>query len=481
MKPKRPLQDVFARGLAGYVGPGGGLLLACSGGPDSTALLHLALQYRREAAPGLRLGVAHLDHGLRGREGHADARFVEDLAREAGLPFAVQRSDVAAQAGSAGLSLEEAGREARYAFLAGAARRMGLGAVATGHTRDDAAETLLLRLLRGAARTGLCGMRPVRPLADGILLVRPLIEVSRAEVLEFLRECGASYRTDSSNEDPRFDRNRLRREVLPVLERFASGSADRLARTSQVLAAEEVYLEGEAVRFSERVLSRCAPGEWRLDRTAFSGVPEGLRARVLRVALRRASGSLRRVGAVHLRALLEAAAGERGGVDLPSGWRAEPEGRSLRFLRSARNGEGRAQDYCLIMAIPGRLMTPTGYMFDAHRMEKVPAPQELRRLPPTEAILDADSLGAGVRVRTRRPGDRIRPLGLEGRSRKLQDLFVDRKVPRGVRDLLPIVEAAGGIAWVPGVEVGEPFRVRRDTRGTIRVRLAGPGGPSDPR
>jgi tRNA(Ile)-lysidine synthase len=447
---------------------GEGVLVACSGGPDSMALLHLLARIRSSRAPDLRLGVACLDHGLRGEAGAADTRFVEGLARELDLPVRLGRAEVGKAA--SGISVEEAARDARYAFLAETAREMGLRLVATGHTREDAAETFLLRLLRGSGRTGLCGLRPVRALEADLLLVRPLVDVSRAALREFLDGEGLPSRIDATNEDVRFDRNRLRRDLMPVLEAFSPGAADRLARASQILAVEESYMEAQAAEAAEPLLSGGPGRVWRLNRAGLLRLPAALQPRVLRHALVLARGDLRRIGARHLEALLRVAAGDAGAVDLPSGWRGEMEGNDL-LIRHVEEGEGESPGFCYELPVPGRVSTASGYLLEAAPIEEVPRPEELAGLAPRVAVLDVSRLGSPLRVRARRPGDRIQPLGLGGRSRKVQDLLVDRKVPRSLRDGLPLVEADGRIAWVAGLEVGEPFRIHEGTSRAVRVEL----------
>jgi len=447
---------------------GRGVLVACSGGPDSTALLHLLVRLRSTSVPDLRLGVACLDHGLRGDEGAADARFVEGLAWDLDLPVRVGRAEVGEAA--RGSSVEEAAREARYGFLAEAARGLGLGLVATGHTREDAAETFLLRLLRGSGRTGLCGLRPVRALDGDLLLVRPLVGVSRSDLRAYLDREGLPSRHDATNEDARFDRNRLRRDLMPALEAFSPGAADRLARTSQILSTEEGYMEERAAEAAGPLLREGPDGARRLDRAGLLDLPPALRPRVLRHALALARGDLRRIGARHLESLLRVAAGEMGAVDLPSGWRGEPDGGDL-LLRPVREREGEPAGFCYELPVPGRVSTSSGYVLEAVPIEEVPRPEDLASLAPRVAVLDTSGLRDPLRVRTRRPGDRIQPLGMGGRSRKLQDLLVDRKVPRRLRDGLPLVEAGGRIAWVAGLEVAEPFRIHEGTSRAVRVEL----------
>ncbi|MCR4293971.1 MAG: tRNA lysidine(34) synthetase TilS [Elusimicrobia bacterium] len=215
--------------------PGRRVLAAVSGGPDSVCLAHwLSAQARQKK---LTVALVHVHHGLRGRAADADARFVEKLGARLGLPVAIVRAPVRALAAERGLGLEEAGRKERYRVLAERARRGRFSAVATGHQLDDQAETVLLHLLRGTSLEGLGGIAPRRELISGVELIRPLLPLTRAEVLLYLKMHGLDWREDASNADPKFTRNWVRREVLPLLEKRAPGVKDRLAKMAAKVRA----------------------------------------------------------------------------------------------------------------------------------------------------------------------------------------------------------------------------------------------------
>jgi tRNA(Ile)-lysidine synthase len=216
--------------------PGRRVLAAVSGGPDSVCLAHwLSVQARKK---GLTVSLVHVHHGLRGRAADADARFVERLGAGLGLPVAVVRAPVRAAAAKRGLGLEEAGRKERYRALGKLARRGRFTAVATGHQLDDQAETVLLHLLRGTSLEGLGGIPVRRPLVPGVELIRPLLPLTRAEVELYLKRHGLDWREDASNADPKFTRNWVRREVLPLLEKRAPGVKERLAAIAAQVRAK---------------------------------------------------------------------------------------------------------------------------------------------------------------------------------------------------------------------------------------------------
>ena len=427
MRRTRLLSHV-RRALDGAGAPvrGGSLVVALSGGPDSVALLDCLVSL--SDAYGLRLVAAHLDHGLR-PESPADAAFCAELCARLGVPLEVGRADLAA--GPRGAGLEAAARRARRAFLASVARRHGARLVALGHTRDDQAETLLLSLLRGAGRTGLCAMRPRRG-----WLLRPLLEASRAEVLEHLAARGLASRHDSSNDDPRFRRNRVRHELLPLMESRLNGRARAaLARAAALLADEERLLDQQARRLLERAAEPAQDG-LALRLAPLRRAPLALLRRGLRLALRRAGG-LRGVSAVHVERLARLARSAA-----PSGRRVElPGGRvgSFRFDRLVLGPRpAEARPFTLDLPVPGQVALPDGRTLAAAPEGPGPGP---------------------LVVRTRRPGDRLR-----GRGRSLKRLFAEARVPAELRDGWPVVARGDAVVWVPGLDEAAVPGVRLELR-----------------
>jgi tRNA(Ile)-lysidine synthase len=274
-------------------------LLAVSGGPDSMAMLHGAARLVETDARRWRLAVAHLDHALR-PDSAEDAAFVTDAAASLGLPAEVRRTDVAALARAEGRSIEEAAREARYRFLEDVAPERAL--VATAHTTDDAAETVLLNLVRGS---GLAGARGI-PARRG-RIVRPLLGVRRATLRSLLDEAGIAYRLDPTNTDPAHSRNRLRAELLPLLESLRPGAVDSIGRFARLAAEDDDFLDELAAAELAR-------------RTTDEGIDwhdppmPALARRVLRLAVGDPAPSAERI-----EALLDAASGDRGGVTIELG------------------------------------------------------------------------------------------------------------------------------------------------------------------
>ena len=470
----RQVADALRR--AGYANAGVTLVVGVSGGADSSTLLYSL--HRLSAACGIRLYVSHLNHDFRGEEADEDARFVEELAGELGLPVSVEKRDPIAYQRERGISsFEQGAREMRYAFLAAVAAQAGAAAVAVGHTEDDLAETTLLHLLRGAGLTGLRGMTEVAPwpwppgLATPALF-RPLLAVTKAETAAYCRELGRPFREDSGNGMFRFTRNRVRQDLMPYLAaEYNPRVRAALARLARTAALELDYLEGETERVWPLVVTGGADGAQAaviFDRAAVLELHPALRRRVLRRGYIELTGEARRLGESHLRAMAELAEARASGLtlDLPGGLQLMVEGGRL-ILR--RRGEGAAADPVL----EGEYRLNWPVLEDRETVTEIPGWRVTQRVMalgeiddgeegnPLVAYLNREVLGRGGLVRGRRPGDRLQPLGMAG-IKKLQDFFTDARIPREWRDGIPLLVTERGIAWVVGCRLAEWAKVPPD-------------------
>ncbi len=316
------------------------VVVAVSGGPDSMALLDLLVRVRNEWR--LTLHVAHLHHGLRGALADADETFVRNVCRRLKLECVVERVSVSTVAEERDLSEETAARQARYEFLEVTARRAKAGAIAVGHTRDDQAETVLMRLLRGAGTEGLCGIRPVR-LLGGLRLVRPLLGVWRREIERYLRLRRRSWREDASNRDEKYLRNRIRHALLPALEReYQPKIREILSQTAECLQADYAFIEGWGERRWRR-LGDVAPDKGMPDRVVLdarllSDEPPAMQRYLLRRAVEYLAGDLRRVTYQHWLELEQLLQARPGGsiVDLPHRLRAVKRSGAICVERRAK-------------------------------------------------------------------------------------------------------------------------------------------------
>jgi tRNA(Ile)-lysidine synthase len=422
------------------IAPGQAVVAAVSGGADSVALTHLLVEL--SAAGALRLvGLVHLNHQLRGIDSDRDETFCRQLADGCGVPVDVERVDVAAGAPRGG-SIEEAAREARYAFLERARLRLGADVVAVAHTLDDQAETVLMRLLSGAGTRGLGAMRPRRG-----SIVRPLLDVRRHELRDYLAGRTAPFVEDASNADRSRRRNRLRHDVMPHLAAAeGDGAIEALARVATIAQADDDFLGV----LTDEAAARVMPGgdALALEAARLAAEPLALRRRLVGRIAQQWTGrtpSFRQVDALE-RFLVR---GVPGRIPLAGGlMELSPEGRVL-FHRARPEAAGlpswRTWSYAL--AVPGELEIP-----EAGRLRAVAGDGPSAPIPDSALTvrLKGEAVGASLIVRPWKPGDRVRlPYGW-GRK-KVQDIFVDRKVPRAERHAIPLVVAEnGGILWVPG-------------------------------
>lgn len=454
----------------GLLPAGSRVAVALSGGADSVALL-FAL---REIAAAERFQVAgavHLNHQLRGADADADAEFCRDLAARLQVPIEIEQVDVAQLAREMGASVEHAAHIARHAFFDRAAARLGATAVAVAHTKDDQAETFLLRLLRGAGPRGLSGIHP----RAGIV-VRPLIETSRADARDFLRAANITFREDATNADLSIPRNSIRHTLLPLLDVvFAPGIVDILDREAAIAREDADYLEGAAEAAAARLISQTTRGV-ELDAQAVMAEPPAIARRVIRLAQQMAAGPDRFIGfdagETVRRFVVSKSTGQ---LDLP-GHRVNRRGGSLVLTGSrGREKPAPAADFMYQLAVPGQIAVPEAACAISADTSAVPAGRSAREVwhlvgRSDEAVIEARRLAGPLAVRNRRPGDTFRPLGLHGRK-TLQDFFVDAKIDRFEREKTPvIVDSAGQIVWVAGLAVAEDFRVTEATTDVVILK-----------
>ena len=412
--------------------PGDRLLLACSGGGDSVALL-LILQ---ELTPteGLELCVAHLHHGLRGKYADEDARFVEELCRRLGMPFTLGRCDVRGEARARKVGLYEAGRKLRQSFMLDTAQEVGATRIAVGHTLDDRAETLLINLLRG---TGLRGLTSMRPRHGNF--IRPLLGLGRKALRDYLRERGQMWREDSSNLAGGV-RARLRNEVFPLLDEIGkTDAAAILGRAAGILAREEDMLHALG-RFWAKQL---ASGDG-IDIDGLGKLPADLARRVVVEAFGRQGLTEERWEALWV----WIKSGAQGRLEVSNN-RSFVAERGVLILLEEEELAAPALETA-ILTVPGRLELPQlRMMLVACRPQEVPAG--------TDAIYGGEPVPKQLIVRFRQPGDRIK---LPGGTKKLQDLFVDAKIPRRQRDLVPLVVLGDEVLWAVGVAKAVGFSAK---------------------
>lgn len=437
--------------------PGAVTLALVSGGADSVALLHLLAGGTLGVCA--EVSVLHVNHLLRGADADADAAFVEALAARLGVACRTVRYDVAAYAQAEGLNLEDAGRRVRYRFaedeLDARCRALGvppsLGRIAVAHTFDDRLETFLMRLVTG---TGAAGLRSIPPVRGRI--VRPLIAARRADVLAYLAEQGETWREDVTNTDTARLRAWVRHELLPLLESQNPSFAASAARTIEVLSEEDELLSELAGAFA-RDFTRVEDGALVFDRTLMGTLSRAMARRTVREALVQAFPEAARLDFEHTEALVDGLGVDGFARDLPFGLKARAE---YDRLRISRTGETQPAVAPGLLDCPGMVDLGEAGVMEARFVEA-----EAAESGPDRVRIDADAVGWPLVVDAPRPGDRMRPLGMAG-TKKLQDLLTDEKVPRRLRQAVPVVRDGETIVWVSGVRLAEDAKV---TGRTVRA------------
>lgn len=472
-----PLERNVLRASRAFAGARPGVIVGASGGPDSTALLAALVTLARRGAldPGT-LVAAHLDHGLRGREGQRDRDAAAAIAARLGVSFVAGEADTNEEARRRGSgSLEAAARAVRYRFLLGVACEHDASLIAVGHTADDQAETVLLRLLRGSGLAGLSGIPRRRRLTDDVTLVRPLLGVTRGGiggVDEYLREVGLADLVveDASNDDPRFMRNRLRSEVMPLLrERVNPRADDALLRLAAQARRARKHLERAAASL---LAEATTPSGWAL--APLRAADAAVRGQALQQLI--AAHAPDRASAAHVRQLERILRRGRGRCDLPGGLRLSITGDRLVVVSGVASPEGLdAASAPLALDVPGAVTDPEfGLVFEA-RVASPALTAPGADDPACFARLDATRARGQLAVRRRRQGDRFWPLGAPG-TKTIKRFLIDRKVPRDERARTPVVTLDDQPVWIVGHRIDERFKVTPATATVLELRVRAASG-----
>nr|MBI3613873.1 tRNA lysidine(34) synthetase TilS [Nitrospirota bacterium] len=460
----------------GLIEPGQRLLIAVSGGPDSVALLsvlkELSLAWR------LTLYAAHINYGLRGEESEEDARFVARLCDRFGITLHCERVTVARKGSVRDRSsLQERAREARYRILTELGRTLTADRIVLGHQADDQAETVLMWMLRGAGVAGLTGIPPIRE----SLFIRPLLGISREAILEYLWSRELPFRLDSSNAKPLYLRNRIRHELLPVMKRLNPSIVEGLARQADILREDDAYLHRLAYEAMVPLVHATDQGVM-VDRTGFLALPLTLQRRILRILLQdlhpRRKGPGYRAIASLLATVFEGRTGSSTtiqGVLVTHEYgtvRLQPDPPSRMTVNTADDVTILAAN-SLALPVPSVTRWPlTGQLIRVSLGPRfLPSSQVISR---NQACLDLDRVSTPLTVRAWKSGDAFQPVGMGGRTKKLQDYFSDIKLPRQARALVPIIQAQEGILWVAGHRTDHRFCARVGTQRTLLLELLEP-------
>jgi tRNA(Ile)-lysidine synthase len=483
----------------------GVVVVAVSGGADSLCLLHLLRILCCSSAipvpisgyaaiptaplkryPGVQLHVAHLNHQLRGEQSAAEAEQVAQLAHSWGLPVTIGSVDVPALAQREGRSLEDAARTARYRFL----REVAQGQpVAVAHHQDDQVETLLLHFLRGGGIQSMIGLQPRQQ--D---IIRPLLDVTHAETLDYCRQYELTPIEDESNNDTRFLRNRIRHELLPLLEQMNPGFRSTLLRTAEVMSVDAGWIATQIEQHWSTIAS-VEPDAISLSVEALNALPLSLQRHMLRRATSLLSDGQSPLELRHyqlIERLMQRPTSIRNVLlHLPNSLLVRREGDTIRFERwqpsqEVMAVEQRSQAVEIYVPVPGSVAVPTtpwiasaehvpddtmNSLREALREERWDVVLSVLQPTAYSVYIDADTIGEdGLFVRLRQPGDRMQPLGMTN-EKKLQDIFIDRHIPREERALLPLFLSDERPVWLGGVILDERARLRKETQRIVRLQL----------
>jgi len=442
------------------VNSGETIVVAVSGGPDSVCLLTILFQLQRWL--NISLIVAHLNHGLRPQEDERETEFVANLAGSLNLTLAYDKANNVTKA--QGTSIEEKAREIRYQFLERVLDEYHAQKAALGHNMNDQAETVLMHLLRGTGPTGLSGIPPIRQRR----FIRPLINITRDEIHTYLKQKDISFMMDSSNLEKRYLRNKLRLELIPLLLNYQPRLIEHLGELASLCRQEDQFMEEEAEKGLQMVALDSSEHSLELSLDTFKDLSTALRYRIIRQAIKRVKGNLRRIDIGHIKAIIDLADSVRPQIkmNLPEDLVVKKIYERLRFSSGA---EMETEDFSHHINDRGVFEIPE--INQTLSLEEIPKGDFLpSSASPNEAFLDLDRLRWPLRVRNFRTGDKFIPLGLNG-FKKVKDIFIDNKIPSEERKKIPILEDCNEIVWLCGIRIDNRYRVRQRTKRILRCKI----------
>jgi len=459
----------------GMLKPKDSVVIGVSGGPDSVALLHVLFLIAPRFS--LKLGVAHLNHCLRGNDSDKDAQFVEVLAQKHDLPCYTRKKDVRKYQIENKLSLEEAARRVRYTFLNKVANTMKYNKIAVGHHSDDNAELILMNLFRGSGTQGLSGIPPVRDHK----IIRPLIKSNRSEIIDFLRQNKLEYVSDASNTDTKYLRNRVRHDLIPLLKTaYNPKISETLNRLSSIIRSEEEWIDDVVHPYYEKTVLDVQENYIALSVSMLNRFHPALQRRIIRTTIEKIKGDLRRIRFVNINSvigLLEKKSAY-GKLDLPDRLGIQRDRDALyvfkekHMLRDVGEKSSHSDTFTFeyqIEKLESVFIREIGatIKFTEMRMEKG---LDYRYTGQYTSFFDKDNLSFPMIIRNFRPGDAFKPLGVRG-TQKLKKFFIDKKIPRSERIKCPILLSRGKIIWVVGHRIDESVKVMPSTRKLLKVEL----------
>jgi tRNA(Ile)-lysidine synthase len=448
------------------------VVVAVSGGPDSVCLLKLLTMLVAEYR--LELLLAHLNHGMRGVESDRDEDFVRTLGETLHLEVVSKKIRIP-ELLKGGVSAEDLCREERYKFLIKVCKDKGFTKIALGHHQDDQVETVLINILRG---TGMEGLKGILPNRKGIF-IRPLFEVRRSEIAEFIKKEKLTTVIDSSNESDQFLRNRLRRNLIPLIEKdYNPAFSDNMSRMAEIAALENDYLKQAVDRVLEKWGLDKALEKMKVDIASLLSCHPALQRRIVKTVVLRLTPGEKGISYAHVRSVLDLAAGDSpsGRLDLPFGIRIYREYGSLLFSRRNTNRTDllspEKAGFCMEAVIPGIIDLPVGFKIKFEMMRKEDWEKTGGRLKDRSRLIlfDYDRLSFPLVIRNVLPGDRIRPAGMTG-TKKISDFFIDAKIARFRRPQIPLLVDRDSVLWIIGMRLSDKAMVTEGTKRILKVEI----------
>lgn len=491
------------------------MVVGVSGGADSVCLLHVLSRW--QAKLGIKLYIAHLNHQLRGSESEVDAMYVSNLAESLGIPISIVKRDVATYKTRGNCSIEEAARELRYGFFSDVANNIGAARIAVGHTRDDQVETILMHILRGTGTLGLRGLEPCSSIpvksqqssvSHQLLVIRPLLDITREETTDYCQEHQLEPRVDSSNLSLSFFRNRLRLELLPLLRQYNPGFDQALLRLSDIAKEDSAFIKRQALALWDKVAKQENNAIY-LDKKQIVDLPTALQRQLLRLSIAKLTGDVRDIEAIHLkaiRALLNKPVGKK--VSLPHGIICEGRYNELVITKlpfgiasfpsvfiSGTKQSGIPSLPCpfpplqseFSLKVPGETVLPGWKVIASivNGQATTLSSQGISFPSPLQSVLsvdtgicrsnlvaefDLDKTGTKLFIRNRQPGDRFQPLGMN-MLKRLGRFMVDVKIPFSWRAQIPIVCSAKQIIWVVSYRIDDRVKITKATSAVLCIEF----------
>ena len=453
----------------GMIEPGDVVIAGVSGGADSICLLFVLCALREKM--GFQVKVCHVNHGIRGEEAEADEAYVKELCRRLGAEARFFHENVELIARKRKQSSEEAGREVRRAAFARMCEEDGGTKIATAHHQDDNAETVLLNLSRGTGFKGLCGIWPVRG-----RWIRPLLYLNREQTESWLCEQGIAWRTDETNEEDAYTRNRIRHHILPMLADQVNPKVVSHLEELSIQAREALeYLEQGTDQAWDRCVSKADPDRILLDRTALAREPKVLQRQLVKRCISTVRGTEKDIASVHIAAVLELAKSRTGKrVDLPGHVAAQNEYAGIEILRESgeKNGQKIEGMKEIMLNIPGETKVPGQNLVISCRLLEGHCAKEAEEIPQKSYTkwMDYDIIEHGLSVRTRRCGDYL-TVDDKGSRQKLKFYFINEKIPREEREKMPLIADGHEIVWIPGYRMSQAYYVSSDTEKILEIKI----------